>query len=88
MPLIVRAVRSLFVQTKRNARVVAKVKLSKVAMKMLLAAMLVNTTHAALEDGVLAFDRVGVDRVCRLIAHVLVFFVVNRVVAGDANVIL
>jgi hypothetical protein len=87
MPLIARCPLAI-VQTKRNARVVAKVNLSKVAMKMLLAAMLVNTTHAALEDGVLAFDRVGVDRVCRLIAHVLVFFVVNRVVAGDANVIL
>jgi hypothetical protein len=46
---------------KRNAVVVTKIKLGQIAVKMLLAAVLVDTDHAALEDVVVAFNGVGGD---------------------------
>ena len=40
---------------------VAEIELGQIAVKMLLAAMLVNADHAALEDAVVALDGVGAD---------------------------
>jgi hypothetical protein len=48
--------------TKRCARVVAEIELGKVAVQVLFLAVLIHALHAALEDRVIALDRVGVDR--------------------------
>lgn len=45
---------------KRRAVVLAKIELGKVAMQMLLTAVLIDALHAALEDAEVALDRVGV----------------------------
>ena len=50
----------------RGAVVVAEIVFRKITMQMLLAAMLIHTTHAALEDAEIAFDRIGMD----IAAHV------------------
>ena len=42
--------------------VVPEIELRHVAVQVPLGAMLVDTLHAALEHGVEAFDRIGVDR--------------------------
>jgi hypothetical protein len=44
----------------RNAIAVAKLELRKIAVQVLLAAMLINALHAALEDAEIAFHRVAV----------------------------
>lgn len=48
-------------EAERNAVIVAEVELGKVAMQMLLTALLVDAAHAALEDGEHALDGVGGD---------------------------
>ena len=65
----------LILNAKLRTVAVAKIKLRDVAMKMLFAAMLVDTLHSALEDRIVAFHRIGVD----FAAHVLVALV------GDAK---
>lgn len=49
------------VHTVRDPAVIPEVELRSVAVKVLLAAVLVNTLHAPLEDAVEAFNRVRVD---------------------------
>jgi hypothetical protein len=48
-------------------------------VKVLLAAMLIDALHAALEDRAVALDRVGGDRA----AHVFVDRVIDRAVLGE-----
>jgi hypothetical protein len=45
------------VNAESNALAITKIELGKIAMEMLLAAMLVHALHAALEDRVVALDR-------------------------------
>jgi hypothetical protein len=47
--------------TERGARVVAEVKLGKVAVQVLFFAMLIDAFHAALEDREITLDRVRGD---------------------------
>ena len=49
------------VDAEPNAIGVPEIKLGQIAVKMLLAAMLIDADHAALENAVIAFDGVGVD---------------------------
>ena len=49
------------IHAKGNAVVIAEIKLSEIAVQMLLAAMLVGAFHAALEDAEIVLDGVGVD---------------------------
>lgn len=53
-----------------------EIELGKIAVKVLLAAVLVRALHAALEDAEIAFDRVSVDRRI-VITDVLASFVVR-----------
>ena len=61
---------------KRNAVVVAEIKLGQIAVQCFFAAMLIDALHAALEDREVAFNRVGVD----VAAHVFVWLVVHGLV--------
>ena len=49
------------VNSTTNAIVIPKVEFSQVAVQVLFAAMLIDALHSALENRVVAFDRVGVD---------------------------
>src|SRR5260370_15209620 len=64
---------------KRDAFVVAEIELAKVALQMLLRDVVIGAHDPALEDGEVAFDRVGVS----LAAHVLTDPVVDRFVFGE-----
>ena len=44
-----------------HAVAIAEIEFAKIAVQMLLAAMLIDALHAALEDRKVAFDGVGVD---------------------------
>ena len=46
-----------------NAIGIAEIKLREIAVQVLLAAMLVDALHAALEDRIVALDGVGADDV-------------------------
>lgn len=48
-----------------DAVVVAELELGNVAVKVLLATVLIDTLHPALEDAEIPFHRVAVDTVCR-----------------------
>ena len=61
MPLASSVSAVAIVNAKRNAVVMAEIKLRQIAMQMLLGAMLVGAAHAALEHAEIAFDRVGGD---------------------------
>jgi hypothetical protein len=63
----------LDIHAKRRSIAVTKVKLGKIPMQMLLRAMLVHAFHAALENRVVAFDRVRVDLRARLAVGIAVF---------------
>jgi hypothetical protein len=65
------------------AVVVAEIKLSEIAVKVLLIAMLIDATHAALEHRELALDGVGVNDLVTLIADVFFGAVLGAVVAGE-----
>src|SRR5262245_33091044 len=67
------------VVTERSARVVAEVVFRQIAVKVLLAAMLVDALHAALEDREITLDRVRGDGA----AHVFLGGVVDRFVASE-----
>ena len=59
---------------------VAKIKLGKIAVQVFFLAMLVNAFHAALEDRIVAFDRVAVnDRTVFRVADVFASGVPHRV---------
>src|SRR5262245_37877210 len=66
---------------KRDTMVVAKIILCQVAVQMLFAAVLVDAFHAALEDRVVALDRVRVD----VAANIFLFFVMHPAIAGLAT---
>ncbi len=58
-----RPICTLFViDTPRHAVGIAEIELRQIAVQVLLAAMLVHALHAALENAVVAFNRVGADR--------------------------
>ena len=61
--------------------VVPKVELREVAVQVLLAAVLVGALHAALEDGEVALDGVGVDDA----AHVLALAVGRELVLDEGG---
>lgn len=48
------------INSKFDAVRISEIKFSKIAVQMFLTAMLINALHAALEDAVVAFNRVGV----------------------------
>lgn len=80
------AVRALLVVNSALDSVrIAEVKLRKITMKVLFAAVLVNAFHAALEDRVIAFRRVRVDLHARFTIGVAVLAagVVNSVMLGE-----
>ena len=49
------------IYAKPDAIAIAEIKLRKIAVQMLLAAMLVDAFHAALEDRIVAFNGIGAD---------------------------
>jgi len=49
------------IDAEADAVVVAEIELREITVQMVLAAMLIDALHAALEDGEVAFDGVGVD---------------------------
>src|SRR5690606_16137101 len=53
------------IYAKGDAVAVAEIELGKVAVQVLLGDVLVDALHAALEDRIVAFDRVGVDAATR-----------------------
>lgn len=59
--------------------VVPEIELGHVAMQVLLAAMLIDALHAALEDAVEAFNRIGMDGA----AHILACAVANVIMLGE-----
>jgi hypothetical protein len=52
-------------------------------MKVLLAAMLVDALHAALEDRVVALDCIRVDHALALAANVFIDVMLNRPMVGE-----
>ena len=85
MPLkcFVSAFRVLY--PKSRAVRVSEIELCNVAMQVLLAAMLINAFHAALEDAVISFDQVSMN-LCTgeaVIVPVLAARVINCVVIGE-----
>jgi hypothetical protein len=51
----------LIVYAKRDAVVIAEVEFSKVAVQVIVSAVLIDALHAALEDRKETFDGIGVD---------------------------
>src|SRR6266446_2800006 len=66
------------INTEPNAIAVAEIELSKISVQVLFFAMLVDAFHAALEDRIEAFNRIGVD----VAANVFLLTVVDGFVAG------
>jgi hypothetical protein len=58
----------------RDPVIVSEIKFREIAVQMLLGAVLIDAFHAALEDGIVAFDGVGGD----LAAYIFLFAVVHR----------
>lgn len=69
------------IDAQADAVVIPEVKFRDVAVQMMLRAMLVDADHAALENAVVAFDRVGVDEA---ISDVFASTVAGEVVPGKA----
>jgi hypothetical protein len=67
------------INAERNAVAVTEIKLGKIAMQVLFGAVLVNALNSALENRVIAFNRVRVD----VITNILFSLVVHRVVAKE-----
>ena len=70
-----------------NAIAIAEIELRQIAVQMLLAAMLVDALHAALEDRVVAFDGVGADddRSASSYADVFLVAVLDGLVARETR---
>jgi len=64
--------------------VVAELELGDVAVQVLLAAVLIDALHAALEDGEVAFDRVRVDGLV-VAVHVLACAVMNEIMTREVS---
>ena len=73
------------VHAQSNAIVVTEIKFGEIAMKMLLAAMLVRAFHAALEHAEIAFDGVGRDDRFTLTADVFVILMIDGIVLGKLS---
>lgn len=58
---------------------VAKIELRKIAVKVLLRAVLIDALHAAFEDAEIAFDGVGVDSA----PHILALGMINGLVSAS-----
>ena len=71
MPLIAHSVRCTS-STPRMRWLYAEIELGKIAVQMLLAAMLVHTFHPALEDRIEAFDGIGVDDATHILADAVI----------------
>src|SRR5580692_3408887 len=67
------------VYAKPNAITVPKIIFCQIAVQMLLAAVLIDALHTALEDRIEAFDRVGVD----VTANVFLLAVVHALMADE-----
>src|SRR5208282_220723 len=65
-----------------NAIAIAEIELRQIAVQMLLATVLVDALHAALEDRVVALNRIGADYPFALIANVFIVAVLDSFVAG------
>ena len=61
MPFRAHVARAASSYAKRNAVAIPKIKLGKITVQMLLAAVLIHALHAALENRVVTFDRVRMD---------------------------
>ena len=53
---------------------------------MLLAAMLIDALHATLENRIETFNGVSRDNLLAFVAHVLVFAVIDTIVAGETAI--
>ena len=62
---------------------IAEIKFREVAVKVALAAMLIDALHAALEHAEEAFNGVGGDNLLAFIAAIFLRFVINPIVAGE-----
>ncbi len=65
------------IETQRNAIVIPELELCQIAVKVALAAVLINALHAAFDDAEIAFDRVAVD------AAILKVYIFTAIVAGE-----
>ena len=65
------------VYAKPNAVTIAEIELGKIAVQMPLAAMLIDAFHAALEDAVVTFNCIGMDRT----ADIFIGLVVDTLMA-------
>jgi len=79
MPFTARSARAVSSTPSRTRLFVAEIKFGYVAMKVSIAAMLIDTLHAALEHTVEAFKSVGVN----IATHVLAHAVTHEVVFGE-----
>jgi len=66
-----------------NAIAIAEIKLSEIAVQVLLAAMLIDALHAALEDRIVVLDGIGADDALALIAHIFIIAVLDGIVARE-----
>src|ERR1700730_11292070 len=74
------------VNAKLHAVVIAKIELGDVAMQMLLAAMLVDAFHAALENRIVAFYRVRVDRAAHVFIGLMAYAFMAREVLAERKI--
>jgi hypothetical protein len=76
---------SIIVDAEGGAIAVPEIELGKVAVKVLLAAMLIDAFHPAFEDGKEAFDGVGRYHTAIIgFADIFLLAVVDALVAGEA----
>lgn len=68
---------------KSGAAIVAEIKFRQVAVQVSLAAMLVDSDHAALEDGEHVFNGVRMDDAVGFVAHVFAASVLDRSVVCE-----
>src|SRR5271165_5369553 len=71
------------INAKPDAVAIAKVELSKVAVQVLLLAVLIHALHAALKNRIVAFDSVGVDDVRLTVPNVFIAGVLHSIMAGE-----
>ena len=70
------------IYAKPDAIAIAEIVFCEIAVQMLFAAMLVDALHAALEDRIVALDRVGADNPVAVVPHIFVIAVGDGFVAG------
>src|ERR1700735_668047 len=72
---------SIIIHAKRNAVAVAEIKLREITVQMLFGAMLVDALHAALEDRIVALNRVRAD----VSPSIFISTMVDRIVAQKVS---